>query len=244
MKKNKKVIWINLITMIIILIISIISVKPLPVEAIPPWQRTATAQALIPTSAPTATAPNPTATAGGPTPASPAPTATVPATTPTVPSTLIEPEHSYGELNLSGHDVAYLTAGDYVFESIHISGNAELVVLDGPVNIWVTGEVDISGNGFANTSEKPTDLIIYGTGEDLDWHVRGNGIFYGAMYAPDIDLSISGAGARGDVFGAFIGKSVTFNGTGTNIHYDEALGTMDSNSGYKLDKGNMTWILD
>jgi len=43
--------------------------------------------------------------------------------------------------------------------------------------------------------------------------------FYGAIYAPDVDISV---GADGIIHGSLVGKSVSL-GSRTQVHYDEAL---------------------
>ncbi len=130
-----------------------------------------------------------------------------------------------GALSISGNRVMTLSTGVYWFSSISITGNAQLQVL-GPVKIYVTGNVDIAGNGVATANSVPPNLLIYGTADPnnpsnvtTSVSIAGNGNFYGALYAPQAAINASGNGA---VFGALTGRTVTLNGNG-GLHYDEAL---------------------
>ncbi|HSB82370.1 MAG TPA: PilX N-terminal domain-containing pilus assembly protein [Candidatus Methylomirabilis sp.] len=156
---------------------------------------------------------------------------------PSVPSNLT----NLGSVSLSGNtkrDPCSLTLseGSYWFSSISITGGAKLCVT-GQVTIYVTGSINLGGNGVATANNKPPNFLIYGTSTNptnptapgaqtcTDVSIVGNGEFYGAVYAPNADINVSGNGA---VFGALAGKTVRINGNG-GFHYDEALGTLGEN---------------
>lgn len=125
---------------------------------------------------------------------------------------------SSGSLNLSGDEQKVLEAGTYHFDSIQVSGNAQIIVQTGPVVIYVDGTADFSGNGIVNATNTPTNLIIIAT-SNADIKIVGNGAFHGAVLAPASDVSVVG---NGDFYGAIIGK--TFHQTGEgNLHYDTDL---------------------
>jgi Tfp pilus assembly protein PilX len=137
-----------------------------------------------------------------------------------------------GNLSLSGNpkgDCSYsLSEGTYWFSSVSVTGNAKLCV-NGAVKIYVTGSIDVGGNGIATANNKPPNLLLYGTVNPTDAtkkctsvNIHGNGNFYGAVYAPDADISVVG---NGGVYGSLTGKSVSINGNG-GLHYDEALGNL------------------
>jgi hypothetical protein len=130
-----------------------------------------------------------------------------------------------GALSISGTQVMNLPMGVYWFSSISITGNARLQAT-GPVKIYVTGNVNIAGNGVSTASNKPPNMLIYGTADPnnpanrtTSVSIGGNGNFYGAVYAPEATITAHGNGA---VFGALTGKTVTLNGNG-GLHWDEAL---------------------
>jgi len=131
-----------------------------------------------------------------------------------------------GSLSISGNKVTTLNEGTYWFSSLSITGNGQLVI-NGAVKIYVTGSIDIGGNGVATANNLPPNLLLYGTVDPnnsankcTSASIHGNGDFHGALYAPDADIQVSGNGA---VYGSLTGKSVKVNGNG-GFHYDEALG--------------------
>ncbi len=129
---------------------------------------------------------------------------------------------SKSTLTITGPANIYLTGGT----SISVSGQAEIVIdsaSTGPVNIYFDGDVDLSGQGIANETSIPSNLIMYGTNttsQTID--VSGQADFYGAIYAPTSEVSLTG---QGGLFGSFIGDEVTISGQG-GVHYDAALGSV------------------
>ncbi len=97
--------------------------------------------------------------------------------------------------------------------------------------IYVTGDIDVGGNGIATAGNVPPNLLTYGTVDPANpsnkctsVSIHGNGDFYGAVYAPAAGIQVSG---NGSVFGALTSNVVTINGSGHGgLHYDEALGNL------------------
>ncbi len=120
---------------------------------------------------------------------------------------------SLGALSLSGNPHGAcsqtLTEGKYLYSSIQITGSAKLCVT-GKVEIYVTGDgntsttdINIGGNGIANLSGLPPNLLIYGLPTVANVNIHGNSDFYGAVYAPSAAMQVSG---NGSVFGALTGN--------------------------------------
>jgi hypothetical protein len=133
-----------------------------------------------------------------------------------------------GPLTIAGNAIRVLGEGAYWFTMISITGNARLQTT-GAVKIYVTGNIDIGGNGIATAGNLPPNLLIYGTQDPSDASqktttvkIHGNGNFYGAVYAPGAALDVYGNGA---VYGALTGNTAKINGNG-GFHYDEALGNL------------------
>jgi hypothetical protein len=133
-----------------------------------------------------------------------------------------------GPLTIAGNAIRVLGEGAYWFSMISITGNGRLQTT-GAVKIYVTGNIDIGGNGIATAGNLPSNLLIYGTQDPSDASqktttvkIHGNGDFYGAVYAPGAALDVYGKGA---VYGALTGNTVKINGNG-GFHYDEALGNL------------------
>jgi len=133
-----------------------------------------------------------------------------------------------GPLSIAGNREVVLSEGTYWFSSINITGNGRLKTT-GAVKIYVTGNIDVGGNGIATANNLPPNLLIYGTVDPGDptqkttiVKIHGNGDFYGAVYAPAAFLDVYGNGA---VYGALTGNTAKINGNG-GFHYDEALGNL------------------
>ncbi|HEX9897736.1 MAG TPA: PilX N-terminal domain-containing pilus assembly protein [Candidatus Methylomirabilis sp.] len=133
-----------------------------------------------------------------------------------------------GPLTIAGNREVVLSEGTYWFFSISITGNGRLRTT-GAVKIYVTGNIDVGGNGIATAGNLPPNLLIYGTQDPSDSSqktttvkIHGNGDFYGAVYAPGAALDVYGNGA---VYGALTGNTAKVNGNG-GFHYDESLGNL------------------
>jgi hypothetical protein len=131
-----------------------------------------------------------------------------------------------GNLRVNGNQVRTLAGGTYLFESINISGNGR-VNFTGPVKIYVTRDFSISGNGIGTSGNLPPNLLIYVKGTYASTFVSGNGDFYGAIYAPDTRINVTG---NGQIFGSLVGDNFAISGN-AKIHYDEALTRVSGGSG-------------
>lgn len=158
---------------------------------------------------------------------------------------------SDGDLSIAGSTEVVLTGGQYIFSSLHVSGNSTITIdptttsPENPVQIWVTGDIQMTGNGITNESP-PTHLFIFDGSPDVEdsWHLCGNGRLSAAVFAPGNTMQISGGGNNGDAFGSFIAKTITLNGANTAIHYDEALSDEGGGPVYVgVDKSEMTWVI-
>lgn len=139
---------------------------------------------------------------------------------------------SSGPVNLSGDTIQSLPAGTYLFDQIKISGNAKLVP-DGPVTIYVTGDVDITGNGVTTAGNIPANFIVNVVGQETV-KISGNGTFYGVIYAPESGknsdaVTITTLTGNTEIFGAIIAYEFKANGN-IKVHYDDALANLGGNS--------------
>jgi hypothetical protein len=130
------------------------------------------------------------------------------------------------------------TAGAYSMTSLTLSGNGKNLNIPsgtGSVVIYLTGTgsvLSLAGQGqINNNTQDPTKLVFMCTDTSAaakTISVSGNGLGFFAIYCPQADITVNGGGSTGDIFGAVVGKSVTFNGNGTSIHYDKALANLTS----------------
>jgi hypothetical protein len=132
----------------------------------------------------------------------------------------------------------------YVTGSISSSGNSQIILQPGvSAKIYVAGNIDVSGNGIINSNNQPSDLQLYGInpsdGTSTHVSLSGNAQISASVYAPGHDVTVSGGGSNGHVFGSVVGKTVTMTGV-TNLHYDEALGSTGIINNYKI----VSWFED
>jgi hypothetical protein len=131
-------------------------------------------------------------------------------------------------LSVSGGNTITLTGSTYFFTSLKLSGNSTLQV-NGPVKIYVTGDVDLSGGTVVNTTQRAVNFQLYVHPYAVPSTFTppatpsvklsgGNASAY-AVYAPAAAVAITGGS---NVFGSVIGRTITAAG-GSKIHYDAAL---------------------
>ncbi|HCC33167.1 MAG TPA: hypothetical protein DEQ28_04605, partial [Clostridiales bacterium] len=100
-----------------------------------------------------------------------------------------------GFLRLSGRDVLTLgnadgTPAHYCYTGIQISGQAAINVL-GPVHIWVSGSIQISGTADINPGGDPTWLLVWVPGTtEISINMSGTCYFRGGIWAPYSTLRI------------------------------------------------------
>ncbi|MCM8797571.1 MAG: hypothetical protein NC923_06850 [Candidatus Omnitrophica bacterium] len=121
-------------------------------------------------------------------------------------------------LVLNGKVRIYLTSAA---NSLNIKDSGKIVVNDSLV-VYSDGNVNIVAGGIINNTNKPENLIIYGTDDTKSVRILWVGDFYGAVYAPAADIS---AGVNSQLFGSFVGDNIVYTGNGA-IHYDEKLSTI------------------
>lgn len=135
-----------------------------------------------------------------------------------------------GNLTARSGDPLTYPGGTYLFSSVSVGGTGS-VSFTGPATVYVRGDVSVSSQGVVTTGDKPPNLLFYVAGSDSDVKISGGGKVYAGIYAPKSEVSLSG---NAELFGAVIGKEISFSGAGENpsrIHYDEALKTVSGGSG-------------
>ena len=127
----------------------------------------------------------------------------------------------------------------HVTGNITVTGNGQITLAPGvKATIYFDNNVNIQGNGIINTSQQPSNLLLYGVQPAANAPtpsvtLGGNGAFSGAVYAPGANVTVNGGGNSGQVFGSVVGKTVYMNGV-TNLHYDEALGLTGPVNNYEI----------
>jgi Flp pilus assembly protein TadG len=136
----------------------------------------------------------------------------------TLPSSYVDA----GDLVMKSGKVS-LVGGVYVFDTIDLSGNAQ-VTWTGPVVIYVRKAYNVSGNAVVDTYQGlPANQVInfLPTCTSVTW--TGNNACVGELYAPDTDFSIDG---NAELFGRIIARTVSISAS-ASVHYDEAMPPAD-----------------
>jgi hypothetical protein len=120
----------------------------------------------------------------------------------------------------------------YYFSKITMTGASSLTLNNTGgqhVDIYISDQLSMAGNGVINTTAKSTDLQIASCGSPATpstWTVTGGSGAYFSLYAPNHPVTVSGTG---DIYGSIIGASLSFPGN-AKIHYDAALARRAANT--------------
>ena len=95
------------------------------------------------------------------------------------------------------------------------------IAIGASLTIYTDGNVDVyNGSQINNLTQNPKNLILYGTSLSKRINISNDGVFYGAIYAPDTAITVTN---NGDIYGSFVGHEINMHNNG-QFHYDEALG--------------------
>ena len=138
-------------------------------------------------------------------------------------ATLTSGTYRVSAINLSGSGMGAINGNVtlYVTGNMTVSGSAQIVIPQGSsLTLYVSGSISVSGGGIVNKNLNPHTLTIYGTSTCTSASYSGGSAFYGVIYTPKANTSISGGSS---IYGSIIGGSITISG-GSAVHYDESLG--------------------
>lgn len=155
-------------------------------------------------------------------------------------STLVTPD-SVSTINIG--TAGATTPSIYYSNGINMTGSAKIIV-QGPVRIvvagafyvglnggtpsievkssgtlemFVSGDIAIYGNGIDNQSRLPQRVAIYGTNSLTVPDMNTPTDFHGVIYTPSGDFKVWSNNA---IHGAIVARNVTFSGTAPMVHYD------------------------
>jgi hypothetical protein len=131
-----------------------------------------------------------------------------------------------GVLNLASGQTLNLTASQYTFRSISMTGTSKLQLPAGQhVDLQVQDSIYMAGGTIVNTNHKATDLSFTQCGTPTNpaktnyWGLTGGADAYFSVYAPNNVVYALGNSA---FFGAVISSIFYITGS-AQFHYDEAL---------------------
>ena len=135
-----------------------------------------------------------------------------------------------GRLNITGPVDIIVTGNTSIGGSGYIAVGGGSSV-NPSFNLYCPGTIDLGGSGMVNNTSKPIKANIWGTKPSGSTAqtitVGGSAAFFGTVYAPNGNITISGSGG---VYGALIGNTVTLSGSG-DVHYDVQLGAATTSGG-------------
>ncbi|MFI5336875.1 MAG: hypothetical protein ACHQ5A_08830 [Opitutales bacterium] len=121
--------------------------------------------------------------------------------------------------------------------TMNMSGNGLLSVAGATASLglYASGNVQIAGNGLANATNLPANATIYGVGPASQTiTIAGNGTTTAVVNAPNAAVSVTG---NGTIDGAITAGSISFGGNAA-FHYDTQLGAVTVSPYY----GVKSWI--
>jgi hypothetical protein len=83
-----------------------------------------------------------------------------------------------GRISVGNGDNLTLQPGRYYFPAIGIGGQLTVV---GPTELWIAGDVMVSGKGIINTTKNPEDLTLVSSGRNVN--LGGQGVLYASVLA-------------------------------------------------------------
>ena len=144
--------------------------------------------------------------------------------------------YNYGNVTLGGAVQVTLQAGNYYFDTLTITGSAQLILpTTGNVNIYIlnnsgsTTPLNFTGGSVTNTNADPSKLtFIYNGSNNISISSISSNAFYGTFYAPNAPVTFS---ANGALYGAVISKSINIT-NGGHLYYDQDLSK--TTGGFKI----------
>jgi choice-of-anchor A domain-containing protein len=121
-----------------------------------------------------------------------------------------------GVLEVDGGEVVLHVTGD-----ISLGQSCEIVIREGSsLVIYLEGDL-VAGNdsSITNDSKLAKNLMLYGIGEEQNIELKSKSAWYGAVHAPEADITVK---AAADVYGSFV-CSTFENMNGNFVYYDAAL---------------------
>jgi len=126
----------------------------------------------------------------------------------------------------------------FVVEGDWTSKGEIQITTRGSLELYISGDLDIGGNGTVNMTNIPEKLLVFGTNTVINGQtikISGNGAIKAAVYAPNANLEMKGGGNQGTFMGAAVANQITMTGN-SNFHYDEALKEYSFDTKYRINR--------
>ncbi|MGE0682155.1 MAG: hypothetical protein AB7P69_14810 [Candidatus Binatia bacterium] len=126
-----------------------------------------------------------------------------------------------GAINLNNGTTRVIETGSYVVTGMTIGHGSGLVIDNsaGPVTLYVTGPINVSGSGSVTTTNPDPERFAVYVANSSPVTLADSGQFYGLLYAPASPVTLSGWSY---IYGSLVGLNMTVTDT-ANLYYDIAL---------------------
>ncbi|MBI4342235.1 MAG: hypothetical protein HY599_02585 [Candidatus Omnitrophica bacterium] len=142
-----------------------------------------------------------------------------------MPSVVVPVGLTCNDFEVSSNDTVTLPPGTYCYQNLTLQGGGTLTA-SGDVTIYITGLYIARGNSTTGVPSNPKSMLIMmaptGDATIEQGTITGSTGFYGALYAPDSTINVTG---NAEVYGSIIAERVNVSGSAA-IHYDESLQTV------------------
>jgi len=91
------------------------------------------------------------------------------------------------------------------------------VTANGTLEVFVSSDIAIYGNGISNQTEDPSRMAIYGTNNLSVPDMNTATPYHGVIYTPSGNFTVAG---NSTIHGAIVAKKVSLTGSAPAIHYD------------------------
>ncbi|MGZ0657211.1 DUF7305 domain-containing protein [Coraliomargarita sp. W4R72] len=171
-----------------------------------------------------------------------APTLSAPATSLPYWGVMNGGDYLLNSFSMSGKSSLYVIRDSRIVVTgdMSLSGQATVYIANGArLLIYAAGDVDLSGGGILNSSQRPSDLLVFGTHEVAGGQqikISGNGYLAAGVYAPNANVTLNGGGNSGRVYGAIAAYESKLTGN-SHFSYDEALADFNlGEGGYQVEE--------
>jgi len=132
--------------------------------------------------------------------------------------------YRFNSMQISPNKVLEITATNepvviYIEGNVNINGEVR-IASGSSVTLYVSGNTSIAGQGIVNESGDPSNFVLYGYSKC--YFTSENIYFYGAVYAPEININVTG----GQIWGCLVGNEVSVGGGG-EVYYDPRVKNID-----------------
>jgi hypothetical protein len=113
-----------------------------------------------------------------------------------------------------------MSSGAAFYLGLHGGTPSIEIATTGSLEVFSSGDIAIYGGGINNLALDASKCAIYGSNTLTVPDMSTTTAFYGVIYTPNGDFTVASNNA---IYGAIVGRNVTFSGNTPTMHYDKNL---------------------